>query len=173
MNICGEIFCCVNLGGIRFKEQDKGFTHPISPPPHPPILPCSGCTNTPTGTITSKGSDTRVHGQLAAVEVKVWTVNLLVGTRKATLLSGVTSTVTSCTEALPNSQASCFSLNLPTSSVSAFQPILWNILNSANVFSLRVDLTFETARWHLETSDDTNSYYIWTNTFIHTNEIWL
>lgn len=137
MNICGEIFCCMNLGGIRFKEQDKGFTHPISPSPHPPTLPCSGCTSTPTGTITSKGSDTRLHGQLAAVEVKVSTANLLVGTRKATLLSGVTSPVTSCTKALPNSQASCFSLNLPNSFVSPFQPILWNILNSGKRFPFK------------------------------------
>lgn len=137
MNICGEIFCCMNLGGNRFKEQDKGFTHPISPSPHPPILTCSGCTNTPTGTIISKGSDTRLHGQLAAAEVKVLTVNLLVGTRETTLLSGVTSTVTSWTKALPNSQASCFSLNLPTSSGSPFQPILWNILNSGKCFPFK------------------------------------
>ena len=125
MNICGEIFCCMNLGGIRFKEQDKGFTHTISP------------SSTPTGTITSQGSDTRLHGQLAAVEVKVSTANLLVGTRKATLLSGVTSPVTSCTKALPNSQASCFSLNLPNSFVSPFQPILWNILNSGKRFPFK------------------------------------
>lgn len=67
MNVCGEIFLCVNLGGNRFKEQDKAFTHTPTATPHI----SSACTNTLTGTITSKGSDTRLHGQLAPVNVKV------------------------------------------------------------------------------------------------------
>lgn len=36
MNVCGEIFLCVNLGGNRFKEQDKGFTHAPTATPQPP-----------------------------------------------------------------------------------------------------------------------------------------
>lgn len=135
MNICGKS----SLYEFRWDQIQRARQRIHTSHLHiPPTLPPShapGCTSTPTGTITSK-SDTRLHGQLAAVEVKVSTANLLIGTRKAALLSGVTSPVTSCTKALPNSQASCFSLNLPNSFVSPFQPILWNILNSGKTFSL-------------------------------------
>ena len=51
------------------RARQRVHTSPNRHPSAPHIS--SACTNTPTGTITSKGSDTRLHGQLAPVEVKV------------------------------------------------------------------------------------------------------